>query len=500
MTLGGVSVLAEADVVMLDSQDLHKVLQQPAVHVPDHARIMVLDDSDSFDARVSMITREARLGRMIVRLVQGDPLAEAGIGAEANACAQHGCQLDILPGVPAITAIPTFAGVASDGEQLQYLRVSETESKIELPHTGSVMVNCPVSALPNVAQASLDAQRDPGEPVLLTIAGGADTQRSRMVQLAELFGEALPGDLSPDDRVSVVLGPLAHREPSLDCYESRPLFGWRVLVPRTREVTDAIDRRLHRYGALPQAVATISVEPPRNPQQIHKAIHGLVDGRYEWIVFTSGNAVRAVLEKLEEYGLDSRAFSGLHIAALNPLTAAVLAEWGIVPDLVPEGEQSGVGLVAEFPAYDEQLDPINRVFIPRADIATETVAEGLRNLGWDVEDVTAYRTVRAAPPPAATREAIKSGRFDAVVFTSSSAVRNLIGIAGKPPSQTLIAAIGPATADTCREYGLRVDVVSTHPDHTELVDALAAFAADRRDQLIANGSEVIKPSQTKRRR
>jgi len=90
--------------------------------------------------------------------------------------------------------------------------------------------------------------------------------------------------------------------------------------------------------------------------------------------------------------------------------------------------------------------PINRVLLPRADIATDTLAAGLLDMGWEVDDVTAYRTVRAAPPPAPVREAIKADRFDAVLFTSSSTVRNLVGIAGKPHATTVVACIGPRTA------------------------------------------------------
>src|SRR4028119_2016135 len=100
--------------------------------------------------------------------------------------------------------------------------------------------------------------------------------------------------------------------------------------------------------------------------------------------------------------------------------------------LVPELEQSAAGLAADFPPYDDVLDPIDRVFLPRADIATETLAPGLLERGWEADDVTAHRTVRAAPPAALTRDAIKSGGFDAVLFTSSSTVRNLVGIAGRP--------------------------------------------------------------------
>jgi uroporphyrinogen III methyltransferase/synthase len=213
------------------------------------------------------------------------------------------------------------------------------------------------------------------------------------------------------------------------------------------------------------------------------------------VAFTSVNAVKAVREKFEEYGLDARAFSGLKVAAVGSVTAEALQGWGIEPDLVPSGEQSAAGLAAEFPPFDEVLDPINRIFLPRADIATETLTAGLTNLGWEVEDVTAYRTVRATPPPAPVREAIKTGKFDAVVFTSSSTVRNLVGIAGKPHASTIIAVIGPATAKTCEEHGLRVDVVATKPSVVELADALASFAAERRDAFLAEGEPVLKPSQ-----
>ena len=102
--------------------------------------------------------------------------------------------------------------------------------------------------------------------------------------------------------------------------------------------------------------------------------------------------------------------------------------------------------------------------------------EGLRERGWEIDDVTAYRTVRAAPPAAPIREAIKTGGFDAVCFTSSSTVRNLVGIAGKPHTRTIVACLGPKTAETAREFGLRVDVQPEHPQVEDLVEALAAHA------------------------
>ncbi|MDQ2722151.1 MAG: uroporphyrinogen-III synthase, partial [Actinomycetota bacterium] len=138
---------------------------------------------------------------------------------------------------------------------------------------------------------------------------------------------------------------------------------------------------------------------------------------------------------------------------------------------------SSEGLLADFPPYDDVFDPVDRVLLPRADIATETLAEGLRLRGWEIDDVTAYRTVRAAPPAAQTREMIKTGGFDAVCFTSSSTVRNLVGIAGKPHARTIVACIGPKTAETALEFGLRVDVQPESADVPSLVEALAEHAS-----------------------
>jgi len=229
-------------------------------------------------------------------------------------------------------------------------------------------------------------------------------------------------------------------------FEKKELVGWRVLIPRTQDNTAEMIQVLKAHGAVPSEVATISVEPPRTPQQMDRAVNGLVSGRYAWVGFTSLNAVRAIREKLEEYGLDARSFSGLKVAAVGASTIAALIEFGVKPDLVPPGDQNTTALMEEWPPYDSLTDPINRIFLPRADISTDTLVAGLTELGWEVEDITAFRTVRAAPPPAQTREAIKTGGFDAVLFTSSSTVRNLVGIAGKPHATTVVACIGPQTA------------------------------------------------------
>ncbi len=505
LTLGAIAALADASAVILDSERQSEILDHPAVTLAEAAEVAILGTTEagrplSPSARARFVLRHASAGSRVVRLVTGDPFLDNAVADEAAACVKGGIDFEVVPGVSSLTAVPEYAGIDlihSGGVQF----ASVTDGKFSKANTAqwgsaaTVVVSTRVSMVGSLVDAAKASGRPGADHVVVTLHGGSTEQITLPTTLDELC-LAVDSIKAPGvDPLHVIMGAAAEQRRELSWYETKPLFGWKVLVPRTKDQAAPMVARLRTYGAHSDEVPTISVEPPRSPLQMDKAVRGLVEGRYEWVAFTSVNAVKAVREKFEEYGLDARAFSGLKVAAVGAVTAEALRGWGIQPDLVPSDEQSAAGLAAEFPPYDEVLDPINRIFLPRADIATETLTAGLMDLGWEVEDVTAYRTVRATPPPAPVREAIKSGKFDAVVFTSSSTVRNLVGIAGKPHPATIIAVIGPATAKTCEEHGLRVDVVAHKPSVVDLADALASFAAERRDAFLAEGEPVLKPSQ-----
>ncbi|WP_110207860.1 uroporphyrinogen-III synthase [Nocardioides daejeonensis] len=449
-------------------------------------------------ARAKVVVKQAKRGLRVVRLMNGDPFLYASGPEEAQACAKAGLPFEIVPGVSSATAVPAYAGVPLTTKNNREVAVVTCGDKVDWQQYAdnrTLVLLSAVGSIGDVAAALIEAGRPADTPVAMTQTGTTTNQRTITSTLERIGADARAARMSPP--AITVVGDVVNLRETLSWFETKPLFGWRVLVPRTKEQAASLTNGLRAYGAVPEEVPTISVEPPRNPQQMDKAVRGLVEGRYEWIAFTSVNAVKAVREKFEEYGLDARAFSGLKIAAVGDKTAAAIADWGLRADLVPTGEQSAAGLLAEWPPYDEVLDPINRVFLPRADIATENLVAGLIDLGWECDDVTAYRTVRATPPPAPTRDAIKTGKFDAVVFTSSSTVRNLVGIAGKPHATTVIAAIGPATAKTAEEHGLRVDVMASAPSVEDLVEALADFGAARRAALVEAGQPVTKPSDRK---
>jgi uroporphyrinogen III methyltransferase/synthase len=456
-------------------------------------------------ARAQVVVRQAKSGKRVVRLMSGDPFVYASGPEEAQACVKACVGFEVVPGVSSVTAVPAYAGIpltTKDNREMAVVTCADAEVDwTQYADNRTLVLLSAVNRIEEIAAALVAAGRPAATPVSMTRVGTTTEQATVVSTLAGIAEDARARSMTPP--AITVVGEVVDLRGALSWFETKSLFGWRVLVPRTKEQAGSLSSRLRSYGSVPEEVPTISVEPPRNPQQMDKAIRGLVEGRYEWVAFTSVNAVKAVREKFDEYGLDARAFSGLKIAAVGERTAAAVAAWGLRADLVPDGEQSTAGLLAEWPPYDELLDPINRVFLPRADIATETLVAGLGELGWEVDDVTAYRTVRATPPPAAVRDAIKTGKFDAVVFTSSSTVRNLVGIAGKPHAATVIAVIGPATAKTAEEHGLRVDVMAPSPSVELLADALADFGAARRAALVAAGQPVTKPSErrpTARRR
>ncbi len=448
-------------------------------------------------SRAKLVVRHAKTEGNVVRLVAGDPWLYASGSEEAAACAKAAVTFEVVPGVSAVTAVPAYAGIPlTTRTSREVTVVTAGEGRVDWARyvdVPTLVVLAAQRSIGDIARVLVAAGKAPETPVAMTAIGTTTEQQTVVTTLAEAASAVKAARMM---RPSVtVIGEVVEMREALSWFETKPLFGWRVLVPRTKEQAGTLSERLRGFGAVPEEVPTISVEPPRNPQQMDKAIRGLVEGRYEWIVFTSANAVKAVREKFDEYGLDARAFSGLKVAAVGEKTAERIVAWGIRPDLVPSGEQSAAGLLEDWPPYDDVLDPINRVFLPRADIATENLVAGLQDLGWEVDDVTAYRTVRAAPPPAPVRDAIKTGQFDAVVFTSSSTVRNLVGIAGKPHPSTVIAAIGPATAKTCEEHGLRVDVLAAKPSGDALAEALADFGARRRLSMVEAGTAVTKPSE-----
>ena len=243
----------------------------------------------------------------------------------------------------------------------------------------------------------------------------------------------------------------------------RALHGRRIVVTRAREQAADLVRALETLGAETIVAPVIRIQPLENLASLRAALTGL--SAYRWVVFTSQNAVQIVLDRLVSWGLRTRVFDSTSIAAIGSATAESLRKRGLVPALVPD-EFVAEALVDALVHESGSLAGA-RVLVPSAEDARETLTEGLRRHGAAVETIPVYRTVPAHGDFDALISEIIDRRIDAVTFTSSSSVRSFVQLVGSETATSgrfVTATIGPITAGTARELGLR-DVIEAAP-HT----------------------------------
>lgn len=254
------------------------------------------------------------------------------------------------------------------------------------------------------------------------------------------------------------------------------LTGKRILVTRPRAQAGALIERLASLGAQPVVFPTIEIAAPEDPAALDRAITDLQ--RYTWVIFTSVNGVAAFWQRLAELGRGSQDFDGVQVAAIGPATAQALRERGVEPRFVP------AEYVAEaiLPGLGEVRG--QRILLPRADIARKALVNALLEQGALPDEIAVYRTV--APVPDAQALADLEQGIDIATFTSSSTVRNFYQILGERAASLLrgavVACIGPVTARTAQDLGLRVDITAV--DYT--VDGLVSALLDYEKNLSRN--------------
>ncbi len=256
----------------------------------------------------------------------------------------------------------------------------------------------------------------------------------------------------------------------------KPLAGKRILVTRPRAQAAELCDKLAAQGAQPIVFPTIEIAALDDYAALDHAIRHLA--QYQWIVFTSVNGVKAFWDRLDVVG------AGLtptqRVAAIGPATASALQSHDVTVTLIPDE------YVAE--AIIESIGVVRgqRILLPRADIAREALAVELQKRGAVVDEIAAYRTLPAQPDPTGLIE-LQRG-VDVITFTSSSTVRNFIALVGQNviSPNTVIACIGPITANTARELGLRVDVTAAEYTMDGLVATLVAYF----DTEVLNASNI----------
>lgn len=262
-----------------------------------------------------------------------------------------------------------------------------------------------------------------------------------------------------------------------DYPESAPLRGKTILVTRARAQSEDITAQLEALGALVIHCPTIEVVPPTSWAQLDASIRKIKE--YNWIVFTSANGARFFFRRLGEMRSEGVGALAAHVVcAIGPATARAIETAGAVAH-VTASDSRGEGALKAIIDHVGGSENVRglRFLIPRARVARETLPAGLRSLGAHVDAVETYQTVKPVVQPERIIRLFKENSIDAITFTSPSTVSNFAELVGLTDlsdllGTTLVACIGPVTAETAVGHGLGRIVQPAQYNAAELVGSI----------------------------
>jgi uroporphyrinogen III methyltransferase/synthase len=494
LTLRGRECLERADVVLYDYLANPVLLEfAPAgaerIYVGRRGRGHYQDQREIN----RLLIEKARAGKIVVRLKGGDPFVFGRGGEEAEAVANAGVPFEVVPGVTSAVAAPAYAGIPVTHRTLAstvtFVTGHEDPTKeaetLEWPRLatahGTLVFLMGVKNLPAIV-ANLRREGKPADTPAAVIRWGTKAgQRTVIGTLDTIVARAAEAQIEPPS--VIVIGEVVRLREQLNWFETKPLFGRRVLVTRAREQAGELSSLLIEQGAEPVECPTIRIAPPESWRELDEAIAGL--SRCQWLVFTSVNGVQPFMDRLQRKGLDGRAVAGLRLCCIGPRTAEALAAYGLRADLVPS-EYQAEGLIDAMKTAGVKGQ---RVLIPRAAVAREVLPEQLRELGADVQVVTAYRTVLPDIEAGRLKDLLKKQALHVLTFASSSTVRNFCGLFSSQDEMrrltggAVVACIGPITAKTAREEGLAVAITAVENTIPALVEAIVRYYSTCREGM-----------------
>ncbi len=467
ITLRAVECIRDAEVIIYDYLANQKFLQ----YAPKGCEIIYAGKTSVHhtlhqDEINQLLIDKARSGKTVIRLKGGDPLLYGRGGEEAEGLAREEIPFEIVPGIPAATAIAAYAGIPlthrNSASTVAFVTGHEGSGKSGPPvdwekistGVGTVVIYMGVGNLKENARKLMDHGRSPETPVALVRWGTTPEQEILIGTLSDIYDKAREANFKAP--AIMIVSETVRLHEQLHWTDRLPLFGRRIALTRERENAGLFSKELERQGAVIYYLPAINIVPPEDYSAIDEAID-TIDG-FDWIIFTSANAVRYFLDRLIRKGRDVRDLKGISICTVGTATARSLKTRGIRTDLIPEAF-TGEGVVAAL--LKEASLAGQRILIPRAEKAREVVPDALRQAGAEVAVATVYRNVTPEVDAQALQEILVNRKADLFVFTSPSNIRNFLhsvekeGLQGTLPA-IRTACIGPVTAKAAREAGLSV--------------------------------------------
>lgn len=484
ITARGLRRLREADVVLYDAL-VHP--DQLAVVKPGCELVFVGKRAGRVCQRQTEINahlvRAARQGKTVVRLKGGDPYLFGRGSEEAELLASEGIPFEVVPGVPSPLAATAYAGLSLTHRELSssvaYVTATESVQKDRTGHdwsklataTQTLVIFMGMRKLDSLAKLLIEHGRPADTPAAVVQWASLPKQRTVVGTLDNIYELASEAQMGLP--ALTIVGDVVRLREHLRWFDTKPLFGKRILVTRAVHQAGSLAALLRDEGAQPILAPTIRIAPPDDRGPVHDAVHRL--HTYDWVLFTSANTVDGIFTALTAEGLDARALGGAKVCAIGAKTESALLERGIRADLVP-AQARAEGILA---ALRPRLVAGARVLLPRAEVAREVLPESLQSAGAHVDIVVVYRSLAPeARDVERIRQLIDPGEVDAVLFTSSSTVDNLADLL-EPEAARLDAldlfSIGPVTTQTARDRGLRVAATAPEPTIESLVETARAY-------------------------
>ncbi len=475
ITLRGAWCLSRADVVVYDYLADPLLLRSVPI---DAERVYVGKKAGQHTLSQEEINQylvtKARENKIVVRLKGGDPFVFGRGGEECETLAEAGIPFEVVPGITAGVAASAYAGIPvthrGRASSVAFITGHEDPQKpdtsIHWEHLAggvdTLVFYMGVGNLPSIVERLVAFGRPSSTPVALIRWGTKPGQETVTGTLETIVDNVQAAGLRPP--AIIVVGDVVGMRDKLAWFDRRPLFGRRVVVTRTRMQASSFVEKLRMLGADPIELPTIEIESLTHNSIVSNAVQSV--GRYNWLIFTSANAVRLFLDACFARHNDIRALGTVRIAAIGPATADAVREYHVGVDVVAE-KAVAEGLIERLSEAESWNG--KHVLIPRAAEARPVLPDYLKQQGARVDVVPVYKTIRPTETDEALLEAIERNEYDLVTFTSSSTAENFAALFGEHRFSKLApslraAAIGPVTAQTLK--GLGVTPVLEASDHT----------------------------------
>lgn len=490
LTLKAKEIIEKADVILYDNLVSKETLEYIATVRACHGKPLLIytgkigsehDKSISQDEINNLLLKLSKEYKTICRLKGGDPNVFGRGGEEALFLKENNIDFEIIPGVSSISAVPAYAGIPLThrdcNSSFTVITAHEDpydpDSKIKWESfdaiNGTLVLLMGIKNLPQIIEKLISLGRKKDTPIAIIYSGTTNQQKTIITTLEKAQEDIEKKGIKAPS--VIVIGEVVKYRKILNWFEMKPLFGKKVLITRSQDQSFSFAQKLIKSGAKPVNCPIVSYELNKKEIYNKNIINNL--SKYDWIFFTSQNAVRFFFEILEKNYYDSRALSKCQIAAVGYKTKLELEKYNIKADFVPK-RFSFEDLIKEL---SETVDLKNKKILLPTPVGALHATPLQLITQWPIYSANFIDKI-----PDEIINEIKEGIDIFTFFSSNTASHfaNLVRAYCNTPQQktfqhTLIATIGDETAKTCKDLFGKVDIVAEPFTEEGLIKAMENY-------------------------